>query len=97
VRATCERLVADGKLILQLYCWESDHAHPPIGDPAIPFGNGVLLWFDINDFDGATDRAIHLKRRDRSGNPSAIRPRVNPAVPPTGISGYEISTETWLC
>ncbi len=57
-----ERLVTkDGKLILQLHSWEVDHHHGPIGDPAIARGNGVLLWFEVDDFDEAAARAEQLQ------------------------------------
>ena len=48
-----ERLVSKGELILQLHAFESDHDHGPIGDPDIgkPYGNGVLLWFEVDDFE----------------------------------------------
>ena len=53
-----ERLVIGGKLILQLHRWDVEHHHGPIGDPkAKPYGNGVLLWFEVHDFDAAMDRA----------------------------------------
>ena len=53
-----ERLVWQGKLILQLHRWEVEHHHGPIGDPRLkPYGNGVLLWFEIQDFDAALARA----------------------------------------
>lgn len=53
-----ERLVVGGKLILQLHRWEVEHHHGPIGDPNVkPYGNGVLLWFEIGDFDAAVTRA----------------------------------------
>ena len=46
-----------GTLILQLHAWGA-HEHPHMGDPAIrPHGNGVLLWFQIDDFDAAVGRA----------------------------------------
>ena len=49
-----ERLEAGGRLILQLHNWEVQHDHERIGDPEIkPYGNGVLLWFEIDDFDAA--------------------------------------------
>jgi len=49
-----ERLVIGGKLVLQLHRWDVGHHHGPIGDPkAKPYGNGVLLWFEIHDFDAA--------------------------------------------
>jgi hypothetical protein len=49
-------------LILQLHSWEVEHHHGPIGDPnAKPYGNGVLLWFEIDDFDSAVARAVEMK------------------------------------
>jgi catechol 2,3-dioxygenase-like lactoylglutathione lyase family enzyme len=57
-----ERLVANGALILQLHHWDVEHHHGRIGDPdAGPFGNGVLLWFEIDDFDAAIARATEMK------------------------------------
>jgi catechol 2,3-dioxygenase-like lactoylglutathione lyase family enzyme len=57
-----ERLVADGRLILQLHAWDVDHHHGRIGDPTIrPYGNGVVLWFELDDFDAAVARAESLK------------------------------------
>jgi catechol 2,3-dioxygenase-like lactoylglutathione lyase family enzyme len=45
-------------LILQLHRFEVEHEHGPIGDPADrPYGNGVLLWFEVDDFDAAVARA----------------------------------------
>lgn len=57
-----ERLVAaDGALVLQLHRFEVDHHHGPIGDPEDrPYGNGVLLWFEIDDFDAAAARVAEL-------------------------------------
>src|SRR4051794_11995329 len=40
-----ERLLAHGELVLPLPDREVHHHHGAIGDPAVPFGNGVLLWF----------------------------------------------------
>ena len=35
-----------------------EHHHGPIGDPDdTPPGNGVLLWFEIDDIDAAIARA----------------------------------------
>ena len=53
-----ERLVSRGSLILQLHHWEVEHHHGQIGNPNLkPYGNGVLLWFEIDDFDAAAARA----------------------------------------
>lgn len=51
---------SDG-LILQLHAWEADHHHGHLGDPDKPVGNGMMLWFEIDDFDAAVARARELK------------------------------------
>lgn len=57
-----DRLVSGDTLILQLHGWKVEHHHPPIGDPDItPYGNGMLLWFELDDFDAAAARAVELK------------------------------------
>ncbi len=56
-----ERLTSGGRLILQLHRWDVEHHHGAIGDPNLAHGNGVLLWFGIEDFDGAVARAGELK------------------------------------
>jgi catechol 2,3-dioxygenase-like lactoylglutathione lyase family enzyme len=71
--ANYERLECEGVLVLQLHRWETDHAHVPIGDPERkPHGNGVLLWFEVDDFDAAAARAAELGAEvvmDRHRNP----------------------------
>ena len=57
-----ERLMAGSQLILQLHRWDVEHEHGPLGDPELrPYGNGVLLWFELNDFDAAVRRAADMK------------------------------------
>src|SRR5262249_23538268 len=57
-----ERLTHYGELVLQLHHWDVEHEHGPIGDPDIkPYGNGVLVWFEIEDFDAAMGRVAELK------------------------------------
>ncbi len=56
-----ERLVHGGRLVLQLHRFGVAHDHGAIGDPADrPYGNGVLLWFEIEDLDAAVARAEAL-------------------------------------
>src|SRR5437762_1011614 len=51
-----------GRLILQLHRWDVEHHHGPLGDPNLkPYGNGVLLWFELEDFDAAVARAEEIK------------------------------------
>jgi len=33
----------------------------PIGDPSQPIGNGILLWFEVDDFQEVVARARQLK------------------------------------
>ena len=56
-----ERLEVDGVLVMQLHRFEVEHHHGPIGDPEDrPYGNGVLLWFEIDDYDAAMERVREL-------------------------------------
>jgi catechol 2,3-dioxygenase-like lactoylglutathione lyase family enzyme len=56
-----ERLVYGGALVLQLHDFRVEHDHGPIGDPRDrPYGNGVLLWFEVDDLDAALVRAGEL-------------------------------------
>jgi len=67
-----ERLTHKGRLVLQLHDWQA-HEHPYLGDPdSQPYGNGVLLWFETDDFDAAIDRARSL------GAEILEEPHVNP-------------------
>jgi len=84
--AEYERLVSDGRLILQLHQWDVEHHHGPIGDRNLAHGNGVLLWFELDDFDAAVDRAEEMQVE-------MIRPRHR--NPPSGDTGPN-HWECWL-
>jgi L-ascorbate metabolism protein UlaG (beta-lactamase superfamily) len=56
-----ERIEKDGRLVLQLHHWDVGHHHGPIGDANLAHGNGVLLWFEVDDFDAAAARAGELR------------------------------------
>jgi len=59
-----ERLNANETLILQLHKWDVSHHHGLLGDPELrPYGNGVILWFELDDFDDAVARssAMNIK------------------------------------
>jgi catechol 2,3-dioxygenase-like lactoylglutathione lyase family enzyme len=61
-------------LILQLHAWEADHHHQHPGDPTQPVGNGVALWFEVDDFDDVVARGRKLGARiimDVHLNPNA--------------------------
>ena len=82
-----ERLESGGRLILQLHKWDVQHDHVRIGDPNLrPYGNGVLLWFELDDFAAAVTRAADLKAE-------VVMPRHrNPADGNGGPNHWEI----WL-
>lgn len=76
-----ERLEVDGRLILQLHHWGVEHDHGPIGDPDDrPYGNGVLVWYEVDDFDATVARAgdlgadivlpVHRNPPDGPGGPA---------------------------
>jgi catechol 2,3-dioxygenase-like lactoylglutathione lyase family enzyme len=83
-----ERLVdADGTLVMQLHNWDVEHHHGGIGDPAArPYGNGVLLWFEIDDFDAAVERSRELEAE------VVLAPHRNPPEGPGGPAHREV----WL-
>jgi catechol 2,3-dioxygenase-like lactoylglutathione lyase family enzyme len=82
-----ERLVSDGRLVLQLHTFEDVHDHPAIGNRQNkPYGNGVLLWFEIDDFDAAMKRVKEL-------DADVVMPRHR--NPPSG-SGGPNHWECWL-
>ena len=82
-----ERLNFGGELILQLHSFEVDHHHGPIGNvDDKPYGNGVLLWFEVEDFDAAADRVAEM-------NADVILPRHR--NPPSGEGGPN-HWEIWL-
>jgi len=63
-----ERLNTENRLVLQLHKWEAEHHHGPLGDPALnPYGNGVVLRFELQDFTDAVQRATAM-------NVEVIRP-----------------------
>jgi len=52
-----ERLVVDGTLILQLHKVDVGHHHGTIGDPSLPLGNGVAVWFEVDALEEGAARA----------------------------------------
>jgi catechol 2,3-dioxygenase-like lactoylglutathione lyase family enzyme len=53
----------DGTVLLCLHAW-GEHDHPPLTSPArAEPGNGLLLFFRVDDFDGALPRARALVSR----------------------------------
>jgi len=55
-----DRVLSDGQLILQLHAWDKENHPNLVGAQASKHGHGVLLWFEVDDFDDAVDRARTL-------------------------------------
>jgi len=57
-----EQLLSKTELVLQLHAWNAaTHEHPHMGREELePWGNGVLLWFQTDDFDAAVERVRAL-------------------------------------
>jgi catechol 2,3-dioxygenase-like lactoylglutathione lyase family enzyme len=51
-----EQVHVDGVLVLQLHALTVDHHHGALGDPSLPLGNGLALWFTTEAFDDAVTR-----------------------------------------
>jgi catechol 2,3-dioxygenase-like lactoylglutathione lyase family enzyme len=72
-RDVYDRISCSGRLVLQLHAWdEEDHPNLTNADAAPP-GLGVLLWFQVDNFDAAVARARGL------GAQVIEEPHVNPA------------------
>ena len=82
-----ERLIDDDRLIMQLHHWSVEHDHGEIGDATLPVGNGVLLWFEIEDFDAAIARAEQL-------DAEVVMPVHR--NPPDGQPGGPAHRELWI-
>jgi len=68
-----DRLLSGETLVLQLHRWD-DEEHPNLMDAdRAPPGHGVLLWFEVDDFDAAVARVRRLGAR------VIEEPHVNPA------------------
>lgn len=69
-----EQIVRDGEILLQLHDIDVEDHHGFLADPDQPLGNGVLLWFEVADFEATVEQVrasgapVH---RDVHMNPNA--------------------------
>ena len=71
-REMYDRLLCAGDLILQLHAWDQ-HDHPNLANAdGVKPGHGVLIWFEVDDFDAAVKRARSLSAE------VILEPHVNP-------------------
>jgi catechol 2,3-dioxygenase-like lactoylglutathione lyase family enzyme len=72
-RELYDRLFCAGQLVLQLHAWDA-HDHPNLVNAnAAPTGHGVVLWFEVDDFDAVVEQARALRAE------IVLEPHVNPA------------------
>jgi len=79
-----ERLMDGDRIVMQIHNLEVEHHHGRIGDPAAgPFGNGLLLWFEIDDF-------VEAVARTRTLDPPVVHDvHRNPPEGPGGPDHWE--------
>jgi catechol 2,3-dioxygenase-like lactoylglutathione lyase family enzyme len=72
-RDVYDRIWRAGRLLLQLHAWDAEEHPNLVGADAAPPGHGVLLWFQVDDFDPVVERARRL------GAEIIEQPHINPA------------------
>lgn len=50
----------NGRIILCLHRW-GEHEHPTMTDPSVAVGNGLILYFRVENLDKIWNKAIALK------------------------------------
>jgi|SRR5581483_5389507 len=68
-----DRITVSGHLVLQLHAWDRENHPNLVNANAAPPGHGVLLWFEVGDFDSVVERARALRAE------VIAEPHVNPA------------------
>jgi catechol 2,3-dioxygenase-like lactoylglutathione lyase family enzyme len=72
-RDVYDRISHSGRLLLQLHAWDAEEHPNLVNADAAPPGHGVLLWFQVDDFDSVVERVRGL------GAEIIEEPHVNPA------------------
>jgi hypothetical protein len=72
-RERYDRILCSGRLVLQLHAWDVEEHPNLVNREVAPVAHGVVLWFQVDDFDAAVERARGLGAEVVQG------PFVNPA------------------
>jgi len=72
-RDVYDRISCGGRMLLQLHAWDQEEHPNLVNADAAPPGHGVVLWFQVDDFDAAVERARGL------GAEIVTEPQFNPA------------------
>ena len=59
-RDVYDRISHAGQLLLQLHAWDEENHPNLVNADAAPPGHGVVLWFQVHDFDLTVERARAL-------------------------------------
>lgn len=59
-RDVYDRISHSGRLLLQLHAWDEENHPNLVNADAAPLGHGVVLWFQVDDFDSVVERARGL-------------------------------------
>jgi catechol 2,3-dioxygenase-like lactoylglutathione lyase family enzyme len=74
-----DQIVSDGEILLQLHRFEVEDHHGPLADPDHRLGDGILLWFEVADFESTVE---HVRAtgatvaRDVHTNPNALQQEI---------------------
>ncbi len=68
-----DRITCAGRMVLQLHAWDEENHPNLVNADAAPPGHGIVLWFEVGDFDAAVARARALDAQ------IVLEPHVNPA------------------
>jgi hypothetical protein len=71
-RDVYDRISCSGRLLLQLHAWDQENHPNLVNADVAPPGHGVLLWFQVDEFDSVVERARGL------GAEIIEEPHVNP-------------------
>lgn len=69
---TYNRLYHGNRLVLQLHAWDEEGHPNMVGRDKGPKGHGILVWFEVSNFDAAVGRARELGEKVLSD------PAINP-------------------
>jgi catechol 2,3-dioxygenase-like lactoylglutathione lyase family enzyme len=72
-RDVYDRIWRSGRLLLQLHAWDMEDHPNLVNANAAPPGHGIVLWFQVDDFDAVVARARRLRAE------IIEEPHINPA------------------
>ena len=78
-RDVYDRIWRAGRLLLQLHAWDAEEHHNLVNADAAPPGHGVVLSFQVDDFDAAVERARRFGAtiiEDAHFNPAPQHPEI---------------------